>query len=214
MELMDTDLTSFIGSHFQTYSENVVKFILKQILKGIAHLHSLNIIHRDIKSDNILVSQHGAVKLADFGFSCQLNPGDKRESRVGTIAWMAPELIRAKQVGYNTTIDIWSFGILAVELANGDPPNLGKSQAAILNNILNGPTPTLEDESWSDEYRDFINQCLTKNPLMRPDAQALLKHEFLADADDHIDEFKRLVVEHLEVQNSSAFSYKNQDLTL
>ena len=82
----------------------------------------------------MLISKSGEIKLADFGYSCRLAEPeeDKRSSRVGTAAWMAPELIKAKSVGYGTSIDIWSFGILAVELANGEPPNLGQAQSQIL----------------------------------------------------------------------------------
>ena len=123
---------------------------------------------------------------------------------------MAPELIRGRTAGYDVSIDIWSFGILAIELANGDPPNLGKSQPAIISNILNGPPPTLEDDSWSEEYREFVSQCLVKNPNERPSAQLLLEHQFLADAEQHSAEFSRLVIECLEIQNSG-FSIKHND---
>ena len=127
LELMDDDLTSIIMQYHLIYSENVVKFILLKILTGLEHMHSLNVIHRDIKSDNVLVNRRGQIKLADFGYSCRLASNeDKRKSQVGTVAWMAPELVRGKKHGYNTSIDIWSYGILAVELAQGDPPNIEK----------------------------------------------------------------------------------------
>jgi len=95
LELMDNDLTAIIVENYELYSENVVKYILKKILDGLSHLHALNIIHRDIKSDNILVSGSGLIKLADFGYSCRLATKEElRSSRVGTVAWMAPELVR------------------------------------------------------------------------------------------------------------------------
>lgn len=129
LELMDSDLYSLIAENHKIYSEQVVKYILRKVLEGLANLHSLKIIHRDIKSDNVLISAEGGhVKLADFGFSCRLQSEEElRQSQVGTVAWMAPELIRGKRVGYDTSIDIWSYGILAVELANGDPPNINKN---------------------------------------------------------------------------------------
>ena len=77
---------------------------------------------------------------------------------------MAPELIRAKSRGYDTQIDIWSYGILALELANGEPPNLAKQNAEIMSAIMRSPSPELEGDRWSDEFKDFVNQCLTKDP--------------------------------------------------
>ena len=150
----------------------MVKYILRKVLEGLAHLHSLGIIHRDIKSDNVLINRKGKIKLADFGYSCRLaNPEeDSRSSRVGTAAWMAPELIKAKTAGYGTSIDIWSFGILAVELANGQPPNLEKAQSEILSQILRGPTPMLKDR-WSPLFQSFVSACLIKNPLDRQNAE-------------------------------------------
>ena len=88
-------------------------------------MHEKSIIHRDIKSDNILVNNKGDVKLSDFGFSCQTSEArTRRRTVVGTVCWMAPELVKSSAKGYDTAIDIWSFGILAIELAEGDPPKL------------------------------------------------------------------------------------------
>lgn len=110
----------------------------------------MQIIHRDIKSDNILVNDKGDVKLSDFGFSCQLNEKRvRRNSMVGTVCWMAPELVKVTQKGYDSAIDIWSFGILAIELAEGDPPKIKAQQHEVIRHILNGPTPALSDR-WSD----------------------------------------------------------------
>ena len=164
MEIMDTDLTSIISKNYDTYTENVVKYILKRALIGLAHLHRMNIIHRDIKSDNVLVNSKGSLKLADFGYSTRLaSAEDNRLSRVGTMAWMAPEIIRGKKMGYNTSIDIWSFGIMAVELAHGDAPNIKKTQAEMLRGILRDPSPTL-GARWSPQFQDFVDQCLIKDP--------------------------------------------------
>lgn len=126
VEIMDDALTGFIETLHNSYSENVCKYLLKKTLEGLNFLHQRHIIHRDIKSDNILVSIKGDVKLADFGYSVQLTQQiAARASKVGTVCWMAPELIKGERK-YNTKIDIWSFGIFAMELANGDPPYINE----------------------------------------------------------------------------------------
>jgi hypothetical protein len=120
--------------------------------------------HRDIKSDNILVNSKGDIKLCDFGYSAKLTQEKKgRDSRVGTIYWMAPELIKGK-TQYDSKVDIWSFGIFAIELADGEPPHAGKSQAKILLKIVQKDSPTLKDPRWSPLFKDFISKCLIKDP--------------------------------------------------
>ena len=128
VELMDSSLASLIKNmrlRDEYYTENALKWMLRQTLRGLQYLHSNNIVHRDIKSDNILTDRNGEVKLADFGYSAQLTKERAaRSSKVGTLCWMAPELIRGER-RYDTKIDIWSFGIFAYELAEGDPPYMG-----------------------------------------------------------------------------------------
>ena len=169
---MDGDLTGMIENCYQTYPETVVKYILRKVLEGLVHLHSMGIIHRDIKSDNILINRQGQVKLADFGFSCRLPDPHavSRKTEVGTAAWMAPELLKSSNPGYGTSIDIWSFGILAVELANGEPPNISKPIGYITYQILVGPLPVL-NERWSSEFQSFVNACLVKDPAERQNAE-------------------------------------------
>jgi len=111
---------------YKQYSEDVVKYVLKKSLEGLDFLHQKHIIHRDIKSDNLLMSQNGEVKLADFGYACQLTEEKAgRKSKVGTVCWMAPELIRGER-SYTTKVDIWSYGIFAMEMADGDPPYINE----------------------------------------------------------------------------------------
>lgn len=123
VELMSGGLTDIILNLNLGYSENICKYILYKTLKGLEFLHDRHIIHRDIKSDNVLFNEEGDVQLADFGFAVQLTDArSKRTTKVGTLHWMAPELIKGER-DYKCSIDIWSFGIFAYELANIDPPH-------------------------------------------------------------------------------------------
>jgi serine/threonine protein kinase len=123
LEMMDGGaLTGLIKTRLCYYSEDFVRFVCLQVLKGIKFLHDKYIVHRDIKSDNILVSSEGAIKLADFGYSTQLTQENKnRTSQVGTNSWMAPEMVTGS-TRYGKKIDVWSFGVLLIELTTGAPP--------------------------------------------------------------------------------------------
>lgn len=166
LEIMDDALTPVIARMRNVYSENCCKYILKQTLLGLQYLHARHIIHRDIKSDNILVDKSGQVKLADFGYSAQLTTErDARSSKVGTVCWMAPELIKGER-RYDTKVDIWSFGIFAMELANGDPPYISEPQHRVIMNIVKRNPPPLE-ERWSSVFQDFVDKTLIKDPKLR-----------------------------------------------
>lgn len=169
VELMDDALTSYVQTFYKQYSEEVVKYVLKKSLEGLDFLHQKHIIHRDIKSDNLLMSQNGEVKLADFGYACQLTEEKAgRKSKVGTVCWMAPELIRGER-SYTTKVDIWSFGIFAMEMADGDPPYINEPQGRVIFNIVKKDTPPI-GQRWSAQFRDFVKQCLVKDAHNRPDA--------------------------------------------
>jgi len=122
LELMDCGaLTQIIEDRRGKYDEDFIRYVMLRTIQGLDFLHSRGIMHRDIKSDNLLISERGDVKLADFGYAVLLSKDQqKRKSRVGTICWMAPELIMAK--AYTAAIDIWSTGITAIEMADGQPP--------------------------------------------------------------------------------------------
>ena len=183
IEIMDDALTGYVQTFYKTYSENVVKYVLRRTLEALAFLHEKHIIHRDIKSDNLLMNTNGDVKLADFGYACQLTsdkPG--RKSKVGTVCWMAPELIHGSRM-YTEKVDVWSFGIFAMEMADGDPPYINDQQSRVIFNIVKKEPPPI-DSRWSNDFKDFVKQCLTKNPDKRPEARELLKHPFLRDADN------------------------------
>merc|ERR1712012_886497 len=117
------------------YSEEFCKYSLYQTCKGL-DLHNRNIIHRDIKSDNILIKPNGDIKLADFGYAVMLTQQSQgRTSKVGTVCWMAPELIEGRGK-YTNKVDIWSLGIFAIELACGEPPYISEHPTRVLYNIV------------------------------------------------------------------------------
>lgn len=195
VELMDGAVTPVIRSmrgREEFYTENSLKWVLRQTLRGLQYLHSNNIVHRDIKSDNILTNKNGDVKLADFGYSAQLTQErSARSSKVGTLCWMAPELIKGER-RYDTKIDIWSFGIFAFELCEGNPPYIREPQSRVMINIITQEPPQISSR-WSEGLRSFVSACLTVNPEERPSAEELLSHEFLRGSSTCKVEYARMI---------------------
>jgi len=148
-------------------------------------MHMLAYMHRDIKSENILVKASGEIKIADFGFTVQLTKDrPKRSSTVGSPYWMAPELIKRKEYDYK--VDIWSLGVMLMELMEGDPPYLADENIdpdEVTKLILEvGLPPPKDKDNWSLELLSFLDNCLIRSPKKRPDSNKMIKHPFLRKA--------------------------------
>jgi len=179
----------------QPLTEQQISSVCLHVLRGLTYMHDHKILHRDIKSGNVLLSDRAA-KLADFGVSTKLlNTIQKHRTVVGSPYWMSPEVIKSSNgaSGYDHKADIWSLGITAIEMAETKPPLYDINPLRVIFVIPNRTPPTLkESEKWSDEFNDFVRLCLQKNPEDRPTAAQLLDHPFVkkaaATADDVIAE--------------------------
>jgi len=183
MEYMDggslTNLVQSLQKRRVDMSEGEMGAFAKASLEAISFLHGLGRIHRDIKSDNILINTRGEVKVADFGFCVQLTQEkDMRHSMVGTPYWMAPELVRGHK--YDQKVDVWSLGIMLIEMAESEPPYLKEQPLRALYLIATKGMPRLKQPSkYSSVFMDFYGKCLAVDPQNRGSAAELLKHPFL-----------------------------------
>lgn len=162
--------------------EGQIAVLARETLKAIEFLHSNRIIHRDIKSDNILLGEDGQVKVIDFGFCAQLDHMDeKRRTFAGSPYWLSPEIITRK--AYDTKTDIWSLGILIIEMLEGAPPYLNEAPLKAIYLIASRGKPSIDYDKLSPQLADFLDKCLTIEPEVRATATQLLEHPFLASAE-------------------------------
>ncbi|KAL2082428.1 hypothetical protein ACEWY4_022246 [Coilia grayii] len=160
-------------------NEEQIATVCEAVLQALAYLHSQGVIHRDIKSDSILLTLDGRVKLSDFGFCAQISKDiPKRKSLVGTPYWMAPEVV--SKTPYGTEVDIWSLGIMVVEMVDGEPPYFNETPVTAMKRLRDEPAPSVKNtHKISPILRDFLSSMLTRDPEERASATDLLQHPFL-----------------------------------
>ncbi|XP_044060760.1 misshapen-like kinase 1 isoform X3 [Siniperca chuatsi] len=165
--------------------EDWIAYICREVLRGLSHLHSHHVIHRDIKGQNVLLTENAEVKLVDFGVSAQLDKTiGRRNTFIGTPYWMAPEVIACDEnpeATYDYRSDLWSLGITALEMAEGAPPLCDMHPMRALFLIPRNPPPKLKSKKWSKRFLSFVDSCLVKNHLHRPTTDTLLRHAFIRD---------------------------------
>lgn len=208
-ELMDFgQLTNIIDlREALPMQEMHIAYVCRRVLKGLIYLHEKGIVHRDIKSDNILVHQNGSIKISNFGFAAVLSSAHPtRNSVVGTPFWMAPELIRTENYDYK--IDVWSLGITCREMTDGIPPYMDLPPMKALFQITTQGVPPLEG-TWTDLFRSFLNECLQSDVSKRGTAKKMLDHSFLSsectknEFVKFINEIKRIGDEQMALEGES-----------
>nr|XP_039270639.1 misshapen-like kinase 1 isoform X1 [Styela clava] len=217
-----TDLVK--GTKGNTLREDWIAYICREILKGLQHLHLHKVIHRDIKGQNVLLTENAEVKLVDFGVSAQLDKTiGRRNTFIGTPYWMAPEVIACDQnpnATYDYRSDVWSLGITAIEMSEGAPPLCDMHPMRALFLIPRNPPPRLRSKKWTTRFQSFVDQTLIKNYHQRSGTDALLRHPFIKDQPnerqvkiqlkDHIDRTKRRTKDETEYEYSGSEDEKDE----
>ena len=171
------NIMSYLNKINYPINEELISTIIQNILFGLLYLHSINIIHRDIKCQNLLLSDEGRVKISDFGISINKNVLNCN-NRVGTPYWMSPEVINRQR--YNEKTDIWSLGIICYELVEGEPPYSEFKPNVVMKKIIENPIKGLKNpEKYSNEFNDFVSLCLNVDYNKRPNIPQLLEHKFI-----------------------------------
>uniref|UniRef100_A0A9J7XXB7 non-specific serine/threonine protein kinase n=1 Tax=Cyprinus carpio carpio TaxID=630221 RepID=A0A9J7XXB7_CYPCA len=178
MEFLEGGALTDIVTHTRMNEEQIATVCLS-VLKALSYLHTQGVIHRDIKSDSILLTSDGRIKLSDFGFCAQVSKEvPKRKSLVGTPYWMAPEVI--SRLPYGTEVDIWSLGIMVIEMVDGEPPYFNEPPLQAMRRIRDNLPPRLKDShKVSSVLRVFLDLMLVREPSQRASALELLQHPFL-----------------------------------
>ena len=203
----------------RSFTEIEIATFIEMVLQGLICLHDLNIIHRDIKAQNILITEDGNAKLGDFGVGIKLTDKEYRHSKKGSPYWMSPQVIL--QEDYDIKTDIWSLGITCVELAESQPPFADLKPMAVMNKISKQP-PNVEDiinvEEYSENFVDFIRKCIVVDPNKRASAKELIEHEFIRKnakgkkyIKDLITKFKEEIKDYMDKKSDELKSLKKKD---
>ncbi|CAG7837156.1 unnamed protein product [Allacma fusca] len=217
-----TDLVK--STRGQSLKEEWIAYVCREILRGLAHLHANKVIHRDIKGQNVLLTDNAEVKLVDFGVSAQLDRTiGRRNTFIGTPYWMAPEVIACDEnpeATYDNRSDLWSLGITALEMAESQPPLCEMHPMRALFLIPRNPPPRLKSKRWSKRFHSFVETVLVKDYTQRPPTEQLLKHPFIRDQPterqvriqlkDHIDRCKKRLTQQSKA-DKGRFSDEEED---
>ena len=183
----------------RTLSEVEVSTIMKMVLKGLIHIHKINLIHRDIKGANILLSEDGYAKLGDFGVGIQMTDDEYRTSKKGSPYWMSPQVILNKN--YDMKTDIWSLGITCVELVEGEPPYGDLKPEEVMEKIAKSPPKAcdiIDVKEHTEDFINFVDLCLEIDPKKRPSADILIKHPFITKLDKGREYLEQLIKQHID----------------
>lgn len=212
MEYMEGgSLTEVIENNECKLSEKQIATICLETLKGLQHLHKKHIIHRDIKSDNVLLDAKGNVKITDFGFCAKLtDQRNKRATMVGTPYWMAPEVVKQKE--YDEKVDVWSLGIMTIEMIEGEPPYLNEEPLKALYLIATNGTPKLKKpDLLSNSIKKFLSICLCVNVMYRALTDELLEHSFIQHKSGKVEELAPLLEWRKNPQNHNYSDEEDDD---